>query len=262
MTAMPFDLEWVRAQLPNRRIEWHSSIDSTMTAAAHLAREGAASGTVVGADEQTAGIGRHGHSWHSEPGAGLYVSFVLRPLIGADALPLVMLALGLATRDAIVQVTGERTAPLAPDLRWPNDVLLNGKKCAGILAQKEDDAIVAGIGINIEHRHFPPEIEPLATSLLLAGATVSRETVLVALANHVATYCDVLSEQGAEPIRIMFSQASSYASGRRVRVDPGGAPGSAVIEGVTRGLDPFGFLVVRQDNGKDVTILAGGVRPA
>jgi len=254
---MSFDIDWVRVQLTSRRIEWHASIDSTMTAASSLAREGAASGTIVGADEQTQGIGRHGHSWHSELGAGLYVSFVLRPSIGADALPLVMLALGLATRDAIAEAAG-----LAPDLRWPNDVLLDGKKCAGILAQKEDDAVVAGIGINIGHRAFPPEIEPLATSLLLAGANVSREAMLVALAKHLATYCDLLSEQGAEPICMMFTHASSYASGRRVRVDLGNAQGNTVIEGVTRGLDPFGFLIVRQDNGKDVTILAGGVRPA
>jgi BirA family transcriptional regulator, biotin operon repressor / biotin---[acetyl-CoA-carboxylase] ligase len=257
MTAMTFDLDWVRAQLPSHRIEWHPSIDSTMTAASSLAREGAPSGTIVGADQQTQGIGRHGHPWHSEPGTGLYVSFVLRPSVGAEALPLVMLALGLATRDAIVE-----TASTAPDLRWPNDVLLDGKKCAGILAQKEDGAIIAGIGINIGHRAFPPEIEPLATSLLLAGATVSREAMLVALAKHVAAYCDLLSRQGAEPICMMFTQASSYASGRRVRVFQTDAQDDGIIEGVTRGLDPFGFLIVRQDNGKDATILAGGVRPA
>ena len=69
------DLDWVRASLPYRRVEWFPSIDSTMTEAARLAREGAPSGTIVGADEQTQGIGRHGHSWHSEPAAGLYVSF-------------------------------------------------------------------------------------------------------------------------------------------------------------------------------------------
>jgi BirA family biotin operon repressor/biotin-[acetyl-CoA-carboxylase] ligase len=256
-TTMSFDLDWACAKLPSRRIDWFPSIDSTMTAACRLAREGATSGTIVGADEQTSGVGRHGHFWHSEPGAGLYVSFVLRLPLDAGAVPLVMLAWGLATRDAIIQVTGADASGLAPDLRWPNDVLLNGKKCAGILAVKEGDAIVAGIGINVRHRDFPPEIEPLATSLLLAGATASREAMLVSLANHIDDYCEILSEQGPAPICTMFAQASSYVSGRRVRVDQG----DTVIEGVTRGLDPFGFLIVRQDNGKDVTILAGGVRP-
>ena len=120
-----------------------------MTVAARLAREGCASGTVVGADQQTAGIGRAGHSWHSEPGSGLYVSIVLRLALGPESLPLVMLALGLATQHAIADVTG-----LAPDLRWPNDVLLGEKKCAGILAQMEGDAVIAGIGINVGHSQF------------------------------------------------------------------------------------------------------------
>ncbi len=83
-----------------------------------------------------------------------------------------MLALGLATR-AIADITS-----LAPDLRWPNDVLLGEKKCAGILAQMEGDAVIAGIGINVSHASFPPEIAPLATSLTMAGASMSREEVL------------------------------------------------------------------------------------
>jgi BirA family biotin operon repressor/biotin-[acetyl-CoA-carboxylase] ligase len=247
------DLDWVRTALPHRRIEWFRTTDSTMTVAARLAKEAAPSGTIVGADEQSRGIGRHGHSWHSEPGAGLYVSFLLRPPIGADALPLVMLSLGLAARDAIAEVSG-----LAPDLRWPNDVLLNGKKCAGIIAVKEDNAIIAGIGINIGHSVFPSDIAALATSLAIEGAVASREAALIALANRVDDVMEILKSRGAEAICSLFSQASSYVSGRRVRVDQG----DKIIEGVTRGLDPSGFLIVRQDNGKDVTILAGGVRPA
>jgi BirA family biotin operon repressor/biotin-[acetyl-CoA-carboxylase] ligase len=178
---MPFDLQRVREQLPGRRVEWFDSIDSTMNAAARLAREGCAPGTVIGAEEQTAGIGRHGHSWHSEAGAGLYVSLVLGLPLSADALPLVMLALGLATQETIAQATG-----LAADLRWPNDVLFGGRKCAGILAQLEGGVVIAGIGINVSHARFPPEIEDLATSLRLEGAAaVSREDLLVALIRGV-----------------------------------------------------------------------------
>ena len=143
----------MKIDLPGRRVEWFPSLDSTMIVAAQLAREGCASGTVVGADRQTAGMGRAGHSWHSEADAGLYVSIVLRLALGPDSLPLVMLALGLATRDAIADVTG-----LAPDLRWPNDVLLRERKCAGILAQMEGDAVIAGIGINVGHVAFPPKL--------------------------------------------------------------------------------------------------------
>jgi len=250
---MPFDLQRVREQLPGRRIEWFESIDSTMNAAARLAREDCPSGTVVGADEQTAGIGRHGHAWHSEPQAGLYVSLVLRLPLGAEALPLVMLALGLATQQAIAHATG-----LAADLRWPNDVLLGGRKCAGILAHLEGGAVIAGIGINVSQSRFPAEIEDLATSLRLEGAAaVSREELLVALIRAVDDCCRILTKDGAAAILKMFSRVSSYAQGRRVRIEQQGA----TLEGVTCGLDPSGFLRLREENGKETTILAGGVRP-
>jgi len=242
----------MKCDLPGRRVEWFPSLDSTMPVAARLAREGCASGTVVGADEQTAGIGRAGHSWHSEPDAGLYVSIVLRLALGPESLPLVMLALGLATRDAIADVTG-----LAPDLRWPNDVLLGEKKCAGILAQMEGDAVIAGIGINVNHASFPPEIAPLATSLMLAGASVSRQELLGPLVDSVDASCSVLKQRGPEAICKAFGLASTYVHGRRVRVDQDGL----VLEGVTRGLEPCGFLLLRQDNGTVTKILAGGVRP-
>jgi len=229
-----------------------------MTAAAELAREGAPHGTAVVADEQTAGIGRHGHSWHSQPG-GLYVSIILRL---PNATPIVMLALGLAARDAIASVPlpygrGSVSAAflnrdregVAVDLRWPNDVLLNGRKCAGVIAQREGGAVIAGIGINVNQTAFPEGID--ATSLLLAGATTSSEAVLEALLNTVDRYC---AEEPAE-VRRMFEASSSYARNRRVRVEQDD------IEGITQGLDANGFLLVRQDNGQMTTILAGGVRP-
>ena len=244
---MPFDLAAVRARLPDRQIDWFQSVNSTMTLAARLARDGCPPGTVVGADGQVAGIGRHGHTWHSETDAGLYVSIVLRL---PNALPVVMLALGLATQEAIHEVAG-----LAADLRWPNDVLIDGRKCAGILAQIEGPAIVAGIGINVNQTMFPNDLDDIATSLRMSGkAGVSREDLLVALVNAVDNCC------AQEPSAILetFARASSYAQGRRVRVEQDGA----MIEGVTCGLDEAGFLRVREDNGRESIILAGGVRPA
>jgi BirA family biotin operon repressor/biotin-[acetyl-CoA-carboxylase] ligase len=255
---MPFNVEFVRRRLPGRRIEWFPAMTSTMTFAARLAREGCPSGTIVGAEEQTAGIGRKGRSWYSEEGAGLYVSLVLRLPLNGGELPLVMLALGLATQRAIAEVTG-----LKPDLRWPNDVLLDdptgpGKKCAGILAQFEDSAVVAGIGVNVSHTGFPPDIASLATSLRLAGApSATREDLLIALARAVDDFCKLLAEEGPDKIREQFTQASSFAQGRRVRVEQD----DTVLEGVTCGLDPSGFLLLKQDNGTEIKILAGGVRP-
>jgi BirA family biotin operon repressor/biotin-[acetyl-CoA-carboxylase] ligase len=224
-----------------------------MTEASRLAAAGCESGTIVGADEQTAGQGRYGRVWHSEPGAGLYVSIVLRNPFPADALPVVTLALGLATSEAILKATD-----VSCDLRWPNDVLIQSRKCAGILTQLEGSAIIAGIGINVNHAAFPDELTAIATSLRMAtGREHSRERLLVELVSSVTNFCSLLEQQGREPILEMFSRASSFVYGRRVYVDQG----DAMLQGTTAGLDPSGFLVLRGDDGKQNVIIAGGVRP-
>src|SRR5579862_1504542 len=102
---MPFDIGWVRSRLPDRRIDWHASIGSTMTEASRLAELGCESGTVVVAEQQTAGQGRLGRIWHSEPESGLYVSIILRHVLPASTIPLITLALGLATAEAILKTT-------------------------------------------------------------------------------------------------------------------------------------------------------------
>lgn len=236
-SVLRFDVDSVRARLPGRRIDWFETLDSTMIEARRDLRPG----RIVGAEEQTAGTGRHGRKWISEPGAGVYVSIVL----AAKPVPVIMLALGLATREAI---------GFGADLRWPNDVLINGKKCAGVLAQLESkpegDTIIAGIGINVSQTSFPDDLETPATSLLLEGVTASREDLLVALVEAVDRYTRLSSDE----ILRQFTDASSYVFGKRVRVEAG-------LEGVTCGLDPAGFLRVREDNGAETTILAGGVRP-
>lgn len=237
-----------------REIHRFTSLPSTMFKAVELAQSGCASGTVVVADEQTAGQGRFGRSWHSEPGAGLYVSEVLRLKICPDSLPLVTLALGLATAEALTNFAG-----VAPDLRWPNDVMLNGKKCAGILVQLCEAALIAGVGINVNHRSFPEELAGTATSLrIVTGREHNSEQLLASLVDAVDEHVDNLLQNGRESILRAFSQASSYVRGRRVIIDQNGTE----ITGVTDGLDPQGFLLLRQDNGKRTLILAGGVRPA
>ena len=250
---MPLDIESVRARLPGRRIDWHASIDSTMYEAARLAASGCSSGTAVVAEEQTAGIGRYQRRWHSEPGPGLYVSVVLRYRFATDTLPLVTMALGLAAVNTIL-----KTADVDCDLRWPNDVLVHDKKCAGILTQMDGPAIIAGIGINVNHSAFPLELRDSATSLRIAsGRAQSRERLLSELLPAIDSFCATLESEGKPPILEMFSHASSYVSGRRVRVEQG----DSVLEGTTSGLTPAGFLIVRDDRGKDNVIIAGGVRP-
>ena len=250
---MPLDIEWVRARLPERRIDYHASVDTTMQAARRLAASGCASGTAVVAEEQTAGIGRYQRRWHSEPESGLYVSVVLRFAFSPDSLPLVTMALGLAAIDAIIRATD-----IACDLRWPNDVLIQDKKCAGILTQLDESAIIAGIGVNVNHAAFPRELSAIATSLRIAGARPqSREKLLAELLPAIDSFCTTLEKEGSQPILEMFSHASSYVRGRRVQVDQG----DAIIEGATAGLTPGGYLIVRDDQGKDNVIIAGGVRP-
>jgi BirA family transcriptional regulator, biotin operon repressor / biotin---[acetyl-CoA-carboxylase] ligase len=214
-------------------IHHFESVDSTMRLAAELPI-----GDVVVADEQTAGQGRHGHSWHSEKDAGLYCSIVLQPT------PLLTLALGLATAHVL---------PATCDLRWPNDVMIGGRKIAGILVNLVGGKAVAGIGINLNHTEFPPELE--ATSLKLAtGAEVKSADLLDALLASVESY----TQLEPDDILTLFTRASSYASGRRVTVSlPDG-----IIHGTTRGLNPDGYLMLRKDDGTDTLILAGGVRAA
>jgi BirA family biotin operon repressor/biotin-[acetyl-CoA-carboxylase] ligase len=222
---------------PERRILRFPSVDSTQRLAAAEPL-----GTVVLADEQTSGQGRHGHTWHSEPGTGIYCSIVLEPT------PLLTLALGVAAVDAIAQSTG-----ITCDLRWPNDLMLANRKCAGILVQLIDGRAIAGIGINVNHTSFPPELE--ATSLRIhSHRVVDRESILEALLPAI----DSVTQEDADTILRLFAHASSYVAGRRVTVDqPGG-----LITGTTAGMNSEGHLIVRKDDGTDTLILAGGVRAA
>jgi BirA family biotin operon repressor/biotin-[acetyl-CoA-carboxylase] ligase len=235
------------------KIEWHESIDSTMRRAAELAAEGAEHGAIVGADVQTSGQGRLGRNWESKRG-GLYFTMILRPKVELRELPVVTLALGLAVADAVQMFTG-----IAVDLRWPNDVMVGNRKLAGILAQWHDGAVLAGIGLNVGQADFAPELHATATSLALeTGSVQNRDVLLRAIAASVETHVKVLESSGVEAILRLFGAASSYVSGKRVRVElPGGD-----VAGTTAGLTPEGFLILRRDDGTEMTITAGGVRPA
>jgi BirA family biotin operon repressor/biotin-[acetyl-CoA-carboxylase] ligase len=251
---MPLDIQHVRSQLPGRDLRYFPSIDTTMREAAALAEQNCAAGTVVVADEQTNGLGRHGHGWYSERGTGLYLSIVLRSELQRANAPTITMALGLATAEAIATVTN-----FACDLRWPNDIMIGPKKTAGILTQLLDCSAVAGIGINVNHQQFPATLSDEATSLRIeTGRTQSPESLLIALLPAVDRYVAILEERGPAAILDLFSRRSSYASGKRVIV----LQGDSVLRGTTAGLNESGFLVVRKDDGSDEIILAGGVRAA
>ena len=247
---MPLDVQRVRERFPDRDIRWFDEIDSTMFEAVRLAAVGAPHGSVVGADEQTAGHGRYSRAWHSEKDSGLYQTIILRLPMEPSQIPIVTMALGLATVAAI-----EHAAGIKCDLRWPNDVMIGDKKACGILVQLHGSALVAGIGINVNQSEFPADVSTIATSLRIATKrTQSRESLLIHLLDQIETHCAIAVEQGIPAILKLFEQSSSYVTGRRVIVDE-------TITGTTAGLTPEGFLKLIKDDGTPHTVLAGGVRP-
>jgi len=244
------------------KIQTFSTIDSTNTHAMREAQNGAPHGAVMVAEEQTAGRGRGAHAWHSEPHAGLYASIVVRPSIRpADALWL-SLATGLGVQRAVENVTG-----LVADIRWPNDLLLNGRKFAGILTEMNAEATrvryaVIGIGMNVNHGAFPPELQETATSLRVElDRTIDRSELLIATLRAMHTEIAALMHPqnfaaATERILDRMEQKSTWVRGKRVVVEE--AEG---YTGVTAGLNALGFLQVATESGIR-TVLSGGVREA
>jgi BirA family transcriptional regulator, biotin operon repressor / biotin---[acetyl-CoA-carboxylase] ligase len=239
------------------RIHHYFRIGSTNAEAMAAAARGEPEGSVFIAEEQTAGRGRGGHSWLSEKSAGVYCSALLRPEISpADTLA-ISLAAGLAVRAAVQEVTG-----LVADLRWPNDVLLAGKKFCGILIEMNAEPtrvryLVLGTGLNVNQSSFPSALKGEATSLRLeTGRTWSRVELAAALLKSLHREYLALSAGHGRIAEITrrFEQASSMARGRQVRVEEEGG-----YEGVTEGLDERGFLRVRAADGER-TVISGGVR--
>jgi len=250
----------VSGTLFSSKIRHYFRVGSTNVAAMEAAAAGEPDGSVFFAEQQTAGRGRGGNSWESAPSDGVYCSIILRPQLSpADALLLSLIA-GIAVAEAVEQTTG-----LHPDLRWPNDVLLEERKFCGILTEMNAEAtrvryVVVGIGINVNQPSFSKELEPIATSLRLAGGHEwSRLQVAAALLKSLDIWYRKLSDGSADSrsaIFRKFEERSSFARSRFVHVDEEGG-----YEGVTEGLDNRGFLLVRTNRGIR-TVLSGGVRAA
>jgi BirA family biotin operon repressor/biotin-[acetyl-CoA-carboxylase] ligase len=236
--------------------------DSTNTDCAEAARLGAPHGSVYFANEQLAGRGRGDHAWNSAAGEGLYVSVLLRPSMPSSRVHLLPLAAGLAAADAIRATSG-----LSIDLRWPNDLLIAGRKAGGILVEAKTEAhaeggevafAVVGIGINVHQRSFAPGLSTPATSLdLEAGRRISRKPLLVSLLKSLERETVTLLDSATvETILQRVEQASTWVHGRQVQVH-----GPQACTGVTAGLDEHGFLLVRTAGGL-VTVQTGGIRSA
>jgi BirA family biotin operon repressor/biotin-[acetyl-CoA-carboxylase] ligase len=236
-------------------------VPSTNDAARALALEGAAHGTVVVAGEQTRGRGTKGRAWHSPPGLGLYASFILR---GRDGGPLpfphlLPLAAGLAASDAVREAAG-----FEPRLKWPNDVLHDGKKLGGILCEAVSgtaggDFAVVGVGLNAGHgpADFPEELRASATSArLAAGRTVAVDVLQGALCRALERWYNVLARGGPETVVRTFEARSAFPAGAALRIETA----EGTFEADYRGLDADGRLVVERRDGTGTVALAAVVK--
>ncbi len=242
-----------------KRIHHFFRIDSTNNVAMRLGEEGEPHGAVIIAEEQTAGRGRVGRSWHSEKSSGIYMTVLLRPPIAPVDAPVITLLAGLAARDAVAEQTG-----IEADLRWPNDLLLNGKKLGGILTEMHAEPdhvhfVIVGIGVNVNHARMPEELGKIATSLRMeTGRTHSRLELLIRLLRSLDRYYNQFLAQGAGPILERFAEISSYARGKRVRI----STATETYVGTTAGLDANGLLRVQREDGRMQVVISGDVAEA
>ena len=241
------------------RLEFNKVTVSTNADAFHLAEEGAAEGTVVLADSQSGGKGRRGRIWASPAGVNLYCSVVLRPAIMPHEAPQLTFLSAVAVARAI-----EHTTKLTPEIKWPNDLLIAGKKVAGLLNEMsaETDGInfvVLGIGVNLNMtaRQFPPDLRQPATSLLIeSGAQVDRSHFAVIMLNELdRLYSDFLTH-GFAPVREEWQQRCN-ARGRRILVTDSGTECTA---GMFAGIESDGALLLQTDDGQLQRITCGDVR--
>ena len=248
--------EQLKGSLFGKKIHHFFRTDSTNRVAMELGYAGEPEGTVVIAEEQTAGKGRAGRSWHSERAAGIYVTLLLRPRISPVQAPLLTMMAGLSAHAAIQAQTG-----LLADVKWPNDLMLGGKKLGGILTEMHAEPnlvrfVIVGVGINVNQQKFPGELSGIATSLRTeTGKEVSRPELLARFLREFESDYKGFLRNGSNAITERFTQVSSYASGKRVRV----SNGSETYSGVTAGLRPEGLLQVQRDDGSVVTVFAGDV---
>ncbi len=242
-----------------KRIYHFFKTDSTNRVALELGHAGEPEGAVVLAEEQTAGRGRAGRAWHSERAAGIYVTLLLRPRLAPVQAPLLTMMAGLSAHAAIQAQTG-----LTLELKWPNDLLINGKKLGGILTEMHAEPgqvrfVIVGIGLNVNQEKFTGELGAIATSLRVeTGKPQSRLELLVRLLREFENDYNQFLREGAASVTQKFAAISSYAKGKRVRV----TNGTESFAGTTDGLGPEGLLRVKRDDGDVVTVIAGDVTEA
>lgn len=214
---------------------------------------GTPEGSVVFADSQSRGRGRHQRSWHSPPGVNIYTSVVLRPKIEPDESSRIPIMAGVAVAEVL-----KTYSRLQVELKWPNDVLLNNKKICGILSQArlsegKVDFIVLGIGINVNTEQFPDEICESATSLVIeTGRKISRQDLLISLYENLEKWYKKLLQTGFEPVKQKWLELTPMI-GHTVEVMFHGEK----IEGKAQDLDSDGSLILVTEGNKKIKVSAG-----
>jgi len=252
-----FDRVAFTRQLRTRRLGCalfvRGEVDSTNDEAWTLAQGGVGDGTCVVADTQTRGRGRHGRAWHTTPGRALAMSLVLHPGCERAALASAPLVAGVALAQAL------ETLGVPAQLKWPNDLLVGGRKLSGILVECRRDAqgseiVIMGVGVNVAQRaeDFPPELREIATSMALAGSDATREQVAAEFLNALEPAWD--EHQEGDPRRALDAwRARATFWGQAVTV----ATPTGTVTGVARDLDERGGLIVEDESGRRVTVYAG-----
>ena len=237
-------------------IHYFDSVDSTNTVAHQLARDGAAEGTVVIAEAQTKGRGRLGRAWVSPPFRNLYMSLILRPPLAATDAPPLALVVGLATTETVREwATGAM-------LKWPNDVVVDGRKISGILTEMDADQervrfVIPGIGVNlnIAADDFPLELRDKATSIMsVTSVAVDRAAFAARLLAQLEDRYALFIDGGFVAVRPLCDRLSSL-NGRHVLIDDGGHR----YEGLVSGLADDGSLCLRTSTGREMRVVAGEV---
>lgn len=244
-----------RGRVPEWRIEHHLSLPSTNDRAMELAQDGAPEGTVVMAEEQTRGRGRLGRAWHSPKGTGIWLSTILRPACSPAATAAVTLVAAVALSRAIEAESG-----LRPGIKWPNDLLLSGRKVGGILTEISAELdrvnhLVLGLGVNSNHAagDFPPDLAGLATSLRIElGRKVSRTALTVRILAEFASSYQEFLERGFASARAEWLERSATLGRAVVATGP-----TSRLEGLAVDLDPDGALIIKTPAG-DLHRVTGG----
>ena len=257
---MDFNIDELRSyffrRTIGRRIEFHEEIESTNTEALHLAQQDAPEGTVVIAEAQSSGRGRLDRIWESPPAMNLYLSVILRPDITAVSASLIPLMVGVAVAEVISQYCKGRVR-----LKWPNDILIDGKKICGILTEMRTRAdrvafIIAGIGVNLNMQklHFPRELRETATSLRIeTECEIDRLDFSVRLIETLEHWYRIFLNGGQDHIRQSWLKYADII-GRRIEV----VFKSDMQRGTVVGLDENGALLIQGETGVQ-QVLAGDV---